>query len=122
MEPNHGYPGIGTGCVTLLNMTDRAGHRPFIVAIVILQVLQVLSLAAWLFASVFAVAALGEDRANAGTYLAVGTLLSYPLWLAGLGVATWALVRRAEPGWALGVAIFASLPVILLLVLTLLTM
>ena len=91
-------------------------------AIVILQVLQVLSLAAWLFASVFAVAALGEDRANAGTYLAVGTLLSYPLWLAGLGVATWALVRRAEPGWALAVAVFASLPVILLLVLTLLTM
>ncbi len=92
------------------------------VAIVVLQVLQVLSLAAWLFASVFAVAALGESRANAGTYVAVGSLLSYPVWLAGLGVVSWVLVRHAEPGWALTVAIIASLPVILLLGMTLASM
>ncbi len=92
------------------------------VAIVVLQVLQVLSLAAWLFASVFAVAALGESRANAGTCVAVGSLLSYPVWLAGLGVVSWVLVRHAEPGWALTVAIIASLPVILLLGMTLASM
>ena len=103
-------------------MATGAGHRPVIAVIVVLQALQVLSLAAWLFASVFAVAALGESGANGGTYLAVGTLLGYPLWLAGLGVASWVLVRRAEVGWALTVAVLASLPVVALLVLTLISM
>ena len=118
MEPNHGYPPIRAGCVTLLGMSDRTRHRWLVAAIAVLQALQVLSLAAWLFASVFAVSALGEDSANAGTFAAVGTLLGYPVWLAGLGVCSWVLVRRQEPGWALAVALIASLPVLLLLVLT----
>ena len=62
------------------------------------------------------------SRANAGTYVAVGSLLSYPVWLAGLGVVSWVLVRHAEPGWALTMAIIASLPVILLLGMTLASM
>jgi len=122
MEPNHGYPMIGTGCVRLLCMAADTTQRWVVAAIVALQSLQVLSLAAWLFASVFAVSALGEDSANAGTFAAVGALLGYPVWLAGLGLAAWVLVRRREPGWALAVTAVASLPVLGLLVLTLTSM
>ena len=86
-----------------------------VVVIVLLQVLQVLSLAAWLFAILFAGAALSEDQANAGTFAFVAAVFGYPLWLVGLGVASWVLVRRQERGWALFVAVIASLPVLTLL-------
>ena len=90
-----------------------------VVVIVLLQVLQVLSLAAWLFAILFAGAALSEDQANAGTFAFVAAVFGYPLWLVGLGVASWVLVRRQERGWALFVAVIVSLPVLTLLGVTL---
>ncbi|MCB0901313.1 MAG: hypothetical protein U0R27_03435 [Candidatus Nanopelagicales bacterium] len=100
-------------------MSQRAGGRVVVVVIVLLQVLQVLSLAAWLFAILFAGAALSEDQANAGTFAFVAAVFGYPLWLVGLGVASWVLVRRQERGWALFVAVIASLPVLTLLGVTL---
>ena len=64
-------------------------------------------------------AALSEDQANAGTFAFVAAVFGYPLWLVGLGVASWVLVRRQERGWALFVAVIASLPVLTLLGVTL---
>jgi hypothetical protein len=90
-----------------------------VIAIVVLQVLQVLSLAAWLFAILFAGSALSEDKANAGTFVFVGAIFGYPLWLLGMGVTTWVLVRRHDRGWGLVVALIASLPVLVLLGITL---
>lgn len=90
-----------------------------LVVIVVLQLLQVVSLAAWLFAILFVGSALGEDQANAGTFAFVAAVFGYPLWLLGMGVTTWVLVRRHSPGWALLVAFIASLPVLLLLAVTL---
>lgn len=96
-------------------LMDRR-HPVIAVGIVVLQVLQLLSLAAWLFAAVFAVSALGDRGANPGTYFAVGAILLYPVWLIGLGVLTWLLYRRERAGWALAVAGVASLPVLALVV------
>lgn len=85
------------------------------VVIVLMQVLQVLSLLGWLFAILFAGSALSEDQANVGTYLFVGAVFGYPLWLLGMGVTTWVLVRRDESGWGAFVALIATLPVLFLL-------
>ncbi len=90
--------------------------------IVVLEVLQALSLPAWLFGAVFAVSALGEDRANLGTYVAVGVLLSYPIWLIGLGVGSWMQLRQGHTGVALALTALASLPLLFLLVLTIFSM
>ena len=49
----------------------------------------------------------------------VAAVFGYPVWLAGLGVTSWVLVRRQEHGWALFVALLASLPVLTLLGVTL---
>ena len=62
---------------------------------------------------------LSEDQAHAGTFAFVAAVCGYPLWLVGLGVASWVLVRRQERGWALFVAVIASLPVLTLLGVTL---
>ena len=43
-------------------------HPVIAVAIVVLQILQALSLAAWVFGAVFAVSALGDRGANPGTF------------------------------------------------------
>lgn len=88
------------------------------VAVVALQVLQALSLPPWLFATVFAVSALGEPLPESGTFVVVSALLSYPIWLAGLAVTSWVLVRRDSLGWAVTVAVLASTPMIALLVAT----
>jgi hypothetical protein len=102
-------------------LMDR--RRPVIaVIIVVLQILQLPSLAAWLFAAVFAVSAVGDRGANPGTFLAVGAILMYPVWLIGLGVLTWLLYRRDRAGWALVVAVVSSLPVLALMAVTLATL
>ncbi|MCU0277262.1 MAG: hypothetical protein MUE31_00065 [Candidatus Nanopelagicales bacterium] len=88
------------------------------VLIVVLEVLQALSLPAWLFGAVFAVSALGESTANAGTYVAVGLLWSYPVWLIGLGMGSWVLLRRGQTGAAVALAALASVPLVLFTVVT----
>lgn len=98
---------------------QRTGHRVVVVLIVLMQVLQVLSLAAWLFAILFAGSALSEDQANAGTFAFVGAIFAYPLWLLGMAVTTWILVRRDAPRWGVFVAFIATVPVLILVGITL---
>lgn len=88
------------------------------VIVVILEVLQALSLPAWLFGAVFAVSALGESAANAGTFVAVGVLLSYPVWLIGLAMGSWVLLRRGHNGAAIALSALASVPLVVLTVVT----
>lgn len=100
-------------------MSQRTVNPVIVVAIVVLQILQVLSLAAWLFAILFAGSALSEDQANAGTFVFVAAVFGYPVWLLGMAVTSWVLVRRRDAGWGLLVAFVASLPVLALLGVTL---
>lgn len=119
-------PGRTSGGGLPTNVGQRHGMRhtsvmsnvkPAVLAvIVVLQLLQVVSLAAWLFSILFVGAALAEEQANAGTVAFVAAVFGYPFWLLGMGVTTWVLVRRRSAGWALAVAVIASVPVLLLLV------
>lgn len=89
--------------------------RPWAVAtIVVAQILQVLSLAPWLFAllaSAMVFDSPGSDN-NPGAWLFVLAVFSYPIWLVASGVLTWVLMRKGRTGWALTLTGVMTLPIV----------